>query len=287
MMRGAIIAATAALGLAACGSTGGSNAARGSGFSAVATGSYISIEQAAVFAKQIERDLGAKGARLAIVFRAGESRDQLREGIAYSHGAFWAYSPITLEDGRTATGYAVYNLYRGDGKTLPMDKSYLYQDFPIDFIAPTGVDDVGIIIPSPEMQRRILAIMDSPTYRALHIVPYSVVSNPHNAKYQNCTEFMLDVVASAVWNTTDMRQIKTNLTAHFKPTVVQTSGLERMFAPMADASIKTDDQNGEIVTTTFESLSAFMEANSLVQETYVLQRDKSADPPPASAKQTN
>jgi hypothetical protein len=56
---------------------------------------------------------------------------------------------------------------------------------------------------------------------------------------------------------------------------------------MADASIKTDDQDGEIVTTTFESMSAFMEANGLVQETYVLQRDKSADPPPESAKQTN
>jgi len=278
-MRLRIIAAVAALGLAACGSTGGSNAVRGSGFSAAAAGSYITIDQAVVFAKQIERDLGARGARLAIVFRAGESRDQLREGIAYSHGAFWVYSPITLEDGRTATGYAVYNLYRGDGKTLPMDKSYLHQDFPIDFVAPTGVDDVGIIIPSPEMQRRILAIMDSPTYRALHIEPYSVVSNPHNAKYQNCTEFMLDVLAAAVWDTTDMAQIKVNLRAHFKPTVVKTSGLERMFAPMADASIKTDDQDGEIVTTTYESMAAFMEANGLTQEAYILQRDTSADAP--------
>ncbi len=279
-MRFGWIAALAALGLAACGSTGGpSNAARGSGFSAAAAASYLTIDQSAAFAKQIERDLGAKGARLAIVFRAGESRDQLREGIAYSHGAFWVYAPITLDDGRTVNGYAVYNLYRGDGKSLPIDKSYLHQDFPLDFIAPTGVDDVGVIIPSPEMQRRILAIMDSPVYRALHIEPYSVVSNPHNAKYQNCTEFMLDVLAAAVWGTTDMAQIKVNLRAHFKPTVVKTSGLERMFAPMADASIKTDDQDGEIVTTTYESMAAFMEANGLVQESYVLQRDKAVDPP--------
>ena len=30
--------------------------------------------------------------------------------------------------------------------------------------SPSGVDDVGVIIPTPEMQRRILAIMDSPDY---------------------------------------------------------------------------------------------------------------------------
>jgi hypothetical protein len=273
-----LLAAIAAISLAACSTGGGSNPVRALGLSARTDAEVLPVGQAAAFAKQIERELGAKGARLAIVFRAGESREDLRDGIAYSHGAFWVYSPITLDDGRKVNGYAVYNLYRGDGKTLATDKSYLHQDFPLDFTAATGVEDVGIIIPSPEMQRRILEIMDSPTYRALHIVPYSVVSNPHNAKYQNCTEFMLDVVAAAMWETTDMAQLKVNLRAHFKPTVVKTSGLERFFAPMADASIKTDDQNGEIVTTTYESLAEFMRANKLTQETYVLHRDKTAAP---------
>lgn len=276
MLR-SLAAAVAALALTACSTGGGSNPITALGLSARSSAEVLPVGQAAAFAKQIERDLGAKGARLAIVFRAGESRDDLREGIAYSHGAFWVYSPITLDDGRKANGYAVYNLYRGDGKTLPTDKSYLHQDFPLDFIAPTGVDDVGIIIPSPEMQRRILEIMDSPTYRDLHVEPYSVVSNPHNAKYQNCTEFMLDVLAAAVWETTDMAQIKANLAAHFKPTVVKTNTFERMFAPMADASIKTDDQKGEIVTTTYESLASFMQANGLTKDVYVLHRDAAAD----------
>lgn len=273
-----ILAAIAAIALAACSTGGGSNPVRALGLSARTDAEVLPVGQAAAFAKQIERELGAKGARLAIVFRAGESREDLRDGIAYSHGAFWVYSPITLDDGRKVNGYAVYNLYRGDGKTLPTDKSYLHQDFPLDFTAATGVEDVGIIIPSPEMQRRILEIMDSPSYRELHIAPYSVVSNPHNAKYQNCTEFMLDVVAAAMWETTDMAQLKVNLRAHFKPTVVKTSGLERFFAPMADASIKTDDQKGEIVTTTYESLAEFMRANKLTQEVYVLHRDKTAVP---------
>jgi hypothetical protein len=208
-----LIAAVAALSLAACASAGGgSTTAGGGGFSARgAPANHLTAEQAAAFSKQVERDLADKGARLAIVFRTGETRDMLPDGISYTHGAFWTFVPISLDDGRVINGYAVYNLYHGDGKTLAMDRSYLHQDFPIDFVAPSAVDDVAVIVPTAEMQRRIRSIMDSPTYRALHIEPYSLVSNPHDIRYQNCTEFMLDIIAAAAWETADMAQIKANL----------------------------------------------------------------------------
>src|SRR5262245_64740219 len=97
-------------------------------FSAAAgAGSFLTAEEAAVFSKQVERDLAAKGARLAIVFRTGRARSELPDGISYTHGAFWVYSPIQLEDGRNISGYAVYNLYHGDGEKLAKDKSYLQQ----------------------------------------------------------------------------------------------------------------------------------------------------------------
>src|SRR5689334_1944050 len=69
-----------------------------------AANSYLTGEQAAVFSKDVERDLAAKGARLAIVFRTGRPRSELPEGISYTHGAFWVYSPIELEGGATTTG---------------------------------------------------------------------------------------------------------------------------------------------------------------------------------------
>lgn len=246
-----------------------------SGFSARSGGAgpHLSADEAAAFSKQIERDLAAKGARLAIVFRTGRPRDTLPDGISYTHGAFWAYVPITLDDGRQVGGYAVYNLYHGDGETLDKDKSYLHQDFPIDFVAPTAVDDVAVLIPSPEMQRRVLAIMAGPTYQALHRPDYSLVSHPHDAKYQNCNEFMLDVLASAAWETSDYDQIKLNLRAHFAPTPVKTSLLERLFGPMADSRLKTGDQSGGIKTVTYESMVGFMTSNALLQEAYILQRE--------------
>jgi hypothetical protein len=131
-----------------------------------------------------------------------------------------------------------------------------------------------VIIPSPEMQRRVLNIMDSPAYEQLHVVPYSLVSNPLDPKYQNCNEFMLDVLAAAAWETTDMAQLKSNLKAYYRPTKVKTNLLERLFGPMTDVRLKTDDQHGTIVTATYESMSAFMKDNGLLQETYIFTRPK-------------
>ncbi len=239
-----------------------------------APAAHFSVEEATAFSKEIERDLAAKGARLAIVFRTGRARDKLPEGISYTHGAFWAYRAISAEDGRTLRGYAVYNLYHGDGRTLPRDRSYLAQDWPLDFTRASAVDDVAIIVPSPEMQRRILAVLDSETYARLHNPSYSLIANPLSDKHQNCNAFMMDVIAAAAWETADSAQIRANLAAHYRPTPVAVGGLERWFGPLADERLKTDDQGKRIVTATYESMADFMRENALVQETYVLAKTR-------------
>ncbi len=241
--------------------------------SAAGPAPHFTAVEAATFAKQIEHDLGAKGARLALVFRAGRPRSELRDGIQYTHGAFWVYGGITGSDGRTYKGYASYNLYQGDGKNLPRDQSYLAQDFPVDFVSADQADDVGIIIPSPEMQRRIAAVIASPGYERLHVDSYSLVSNPFDARHQNCTEFLLDVVASAAWQTTDYAQIKADLKAWFKPTIIHANALERLFGPMLDSRLKMDDQPGDdIVTVDYASIRDFMKQNGLLDQAYVLNR---------------
>lgn len=243
------------------------------GFSGRGPAQHLKPEQAAAFAKQIERDLAARHAHLAIVFRAGRSRKSLPDNIAYTHGAFWVYGATTGADGKTYKGYAIYNLYQGDDKTLPSTQSYLAQDYPIDFVSGSQADDVGVIIPSPEMQRRIEDIINSPSYEKLHVKSYTLVSNPFDAKHQNCTEFLLDVVSAAAWQTDDYAQIKANLKAHFTPTIVHAGLLERIFGPMVDPRLNLDDQGDQIETAEFASIARFMKDNNLMQESYVLNRD--------------
>ena len=237
--------------------------------SAHAVAAHFTPEQAAAFSKQMERDLAAKGARVAMVFRAGRGRDQLPEGISYTHGAFWVYRTIKTADGQSLSGYAVYNLYAGDGKAWPTIQSRLVQDFPLDFTRGSTVNDMAVIIPSPEMQRRIIAVIDSPAYQKVHNPAYSLVANPWSGKYQNCNNFMLDVMAVAIWDTDDPQRIAADLKAHYKPTIVKANALLRFFGPIADKRLRTDDQSGPIRTATYESLAAFMKDNDLLQESYV------------------
>jgi hypothetical protein len=275
MKRLSIAAVSAAMIMGAAASAPGvawSQSGAADSGSAPAADTRLTPEQAAAFSKQIETDLAAKGARLAIVFRTGRPHNKMPRGISYTHGAFWVYRTIHTQDGRDLPGYAVYNLFQGDGKTLPVTQSYLAQDWPFDFVRGSAVDDVAIIIPSPEMQRRIVAVMDSPTYARLHNPSYSLIANPLSSKHQNCNGFMLDVIASAAWDTTDPAQIRADEKAHFHPSVIEAGPVKRLLAPLADPRIKTDDQSHTLVTATYESMSAFMKDNGLLQASYILNR---------------
>jgi hypothetical protein len=239
---------------------------------------HLRPEQAARFSKQIEENLAGRGARIAMVFRLGRPREDLPEGISYTHGAFWVYRTLTTATGETTQGYAVYNLYAGDGKAWPTTRSRLVQDWPLNFVQGSTVDDVAVIIPSPEMQRRILAVIDSPTYARLHNPDYTLVSNPWERKYQNCNSFMLDVLGAAIWGTGDPDRITADLKSYFQPTIVKASGLQRLFGPLADGRLRTDDQHGPIRTATYESLYRFLDGFRLMDTTYSISFDRTRPP---------
>ncbi|MDP1736346.1 MAG: DUF2145 domain-containing protein [Caulobacter sp.] len=240
--------------------------------SAAAVSGRFTAPEAAAFGKALEKDLAARGARVALVWRSGRPRKAMPAGLAYTHGALWIYREVAAADGRGLKGYAVYNLYHGDGKARPRTVSSLVQDWPTDFMLGSVEDDVAVIVPTPEMQRRLLGLVDSPTYAALHVPSYSLIDSPFDRRHQNCNTFMLDVIAAAAWETGEPAQIALNLKAWFRPSVIKAGPLQRLFGPMIDARLATDDQSGPIVTASYESIAAFMRDNRLSSETYSFRR---------------
>ena len=119
----------------------------------------------AAFADRVQRDLAARGAQVAIVGRVGRDPEILPVGINYTHVGFWVYSRITRADGSQGRGYRVHNLYQSAGD---LTRSDLVQDSPGDFFASVFEMDAGIIIPDPRLQRKLLDVIDSPTYANLH-----------------------------------------------------------------------------------------------------------------------
>lgn len=216
---------------------------------------HYTPEQIIKFAKKVEKTLAAKGARVAILARMGRPRSELPEGMHFTHVAFAVYSEITTSDGRQVPGYAIYNLYQQNGRP---DVSDLVQDFPVDFFAGVAELEAGIIVPSAELQKRLLEVIASPAYEALHDPHYSVIANPYTLGRQNCTEFVLDVTNAAIYQTNDISRIKANAKAYFVAQKVNVNPFKLMLGAMFSDEVSTSDQPSAPVTATFETIGSYL-----------------------------
>lgn len=232
---------------------------------------YHEPEKIIKFAKKVEKALASKGARVALVARVGRPRSDLPEGVNFTHAGFAVYSQITTKDGKKLPGYAMYNLYqRGDEP----DKSDLIKDFPVDFFAGVQVLEAGLIILSPELQKRLLVVLASPTYEELHNPEYSVISNPFNLDYQNCTEYVLDVITAAIYETSDPKIIKANEKAYFEPQPVNINPLKLLLGSMFIADVTTSDHPGSPETCTFTTIGNFLTKYNAASEIITITPDE-------------
>ncbi|BBE52087.1 hypothetical protein OYT1_ch2575 [Ferriphaselus amnicola] len=229
----------------------------GSGSSKAGDEISFTPEQIIGFSKKVEKTMAAKGARVAILARMGRPASELPEGMHFTHVAFAVYSQITTSDSRTIPGYAIYNLYQRDKQP---DVSDLVQDFPVDFFAGVAVLEAGIIIPSPELQKRLLEVIASPTFAKLHNPHYSLIANPYTTDKQNCTEHTLDVVNAAIYQTDDINKIKANEKAYFAAQPVNVSPFKLLLGSMFAAEISTSDHphDSKPVTATFETIGSYL-----------------------------
>lgn len=223
------------------------------------------------FAKKVENTLSENGARVAILARVGRPRASLPDGISFTHAGFAVYSQIRTDDGRTILGYAVHNLYqRSDQKNL----SNLMQDYPVDFFAGAQVLEAGIIIPTLEVQKRILKVLVSPVYEQLHNPKYSAIANPYTTDRQNCTEHVLDVIFSAIYKTEDILKIKASQKVYFKAQVVHENPLKVLLGSVFMPDVTIADHPGALQTATFTTIGDFLEAYHLVARRYIVTPDE-------------
>ena len=224
-------------------------------------------EEIVSFAKKVEKTVASKGARVFILSRVGRPASELPEGIHYTHTAIGVYSMIKTADGREVPGYAIYNLYQREKKP---DVSDLIVDYPVDFFAGVFELRAGVVIPTPELQQRLLQVIGSSTYRDLHNSDYSVIANPYNSKFQNCTEHTLDVINAAIYQTDDMKKIKGNTKAYFEAQKVHVSPFKLLAGSIIMPDVKTSDQKSGIRTSTYTTIAAYLDKYDLIQEQLVI-----------------
>ena len=223
--------------------------------------SNLNPEDIAQLAKKVERVAAKHGAQVIIVGRVGRKVEDLPKGIHYTHVGIGVYSIITTKDGEKIPGYAMYNLYQD-----PVDQytSYLSIDFPFDFFA--GVEELraGVIIPDKRLQKRILELIISGEHKQLHIPKYSAIANPFTPQYQNCTEYTLDIINSAIYESTDMKVLKNKSSAFFQPQKIHFSGLKLMVGSMFINGVTTSDHKNDVVTATYTTIGEYLDKFDLL-----------------------
>jgi hypothetical protein len=238
--------------------------------SASAEDNIFPAEQITTFAKSVERYAAQRGARAFIIGRVGRPEDSLPEGIHFTHTAVAIYSSIALEDGSTRKGYAVHNLYQ---KTDAVNESELITDYPTDFFWSAKALKAGIIIPSADLQRRLISLYAEGKAQAVHVPSYSAIANPFTSRYQNCTEYTLDVINAAIYKTQDKAKLKANAQAHFTPVVIQESPIKILLGSMLMKDIARDDHSGPVATATFSSIARYLNDNGLLKQASILMAD--------------
>ncbi|MEY5098825.1 MAG: hypothetical protein RJA36_1544 [Pseudomonadota bacterium] len=230
-----------------------------SGFSASSTDPASKLnfapDQVITFAKKVERTLAEQGTHVALLARMGRPQSEMPEGMHFTHVAFAVYSEITTADGRKLPGYAIHNLYQLSDRP---DVSELVVDYPVDFFSAVAELEAGLIIPSPQLQERLLKVIGTPAYTALHDPHYSLIANPYTLGRQNCTEFVLDVIQSAIYQTDNLGVIKANTRSHFKAQEVNVNPFKLLLGSMFSAEVSMSDQPGSPVTATFETIGDYL-----------------------------
>jgi len=222
------------------------------------------------FSKQVEKKLANKGVHVFLIARQGRPTSELPKGVNFTHTGIAVYSKLDLKDGTQVAGYAIYNLYQHIDQK---DKSYLATNYPSEFFM--GVDHLkaGIIIPTKKLQRRLLEVIGSNRYKTLHNPKYSILSNPYNRKFQNCNEFVLDVLNAAIYQTDNISQLKENTLAHFEAQKIQVNPFKLLLGSLFSSDISVADQGEALMTATFGSIERYLVQNGLVEESFVMKPD--------------
>jgi hypothetical protein len=227
-------------------------------------------DEVSLFAKNVEKYAATQGARVFIIARVGRPPKELPKYVHFTHTAIAVYSAIPLDTGEIVNRYAIYNLYQEPDK---LDKSHLVTDYPIDFFWSAYDLKAGIIFPSIDLQKRLLDIIATDEYRELHNSKYSAISNPFSTKYQNCTEFVLDVINAAIYQTTDLKRLKRNAKAYFKPQRLKISKLKLFFGSLLMEDVSTRDHKRKVYTSTFSTIGAYLTNNDMADKVLIYHQD--------------
>jgi hypothetical protein len=184
-------------------------------------------------AVDVRNALDREHAEIALVARVG--RDLSRYGLRYSHVAFaWRGHPRgdwTMVEALNQCGTASSALYDDGLANFFLDDMFAYQ--------------AKVVIPSPEVQRRIADVLAAGRGGRFHEPRYNLVAYPFATRYQNSNQWLLETLADALaeGQISNRSDAQTWLRASgFRPSTLHVPAMERLGAQLFRVNVAFDDQ---------------------------------------------
>jgi len=143
------------------------------------------VRQSLDLAQRTFAALDASGASVAILARVGQ--DLSKYGLEYSHmGIVVRDHPAgrwTVVHELNACGTANSDLYTDGVGNFFLSDLYRYR--------------AQVLIPGPDLQARLAALLATPTGRRLHEPHYNMLAYVYSTRYQNSNQWVLETLAAA------------------------------------------------------------------------------------------
>lgn len=184
-------------------------------------------------AQRTVQALDAGGARVALVARAGQ--DLGRYGLRYSHMG------IALRDHPAGRWIVVHELNDCGSAASGLYNEGMGNFFLTDLVR----HEAQLVIPGPEAQARLAALLATRTPVRLHEPRYNMLSYVYSTRYQNSNQWVLETLAAAA---APQGQVETRAEAQkwlrsigFRPPTVEIPATVRLGARLFRANVAFDD----------------------------------------------
>lgn len=177
--------------------------------------------------------LQRSGASVVLLARVGQ--DLSEHGLRYSHMGIAAYDA-------DAARWQVTHLLNECGTA----RSALYQEGLANFF----MDDLHefetlVIVPRNDVQLALTDALKSGLHVAMHDPAYSTIAYPYSTRYQNCNQWVLELVVGSAAQPglrRDRRSAQQWLTqSAYRPSVIRISAGERLGARLFSTNVRFDD----------------------------------------------
>lgn len=199
--------------------------------------------------------LDRQNPQVAIISRVGSNMDEYN--LHYTHGAF----VVRNYPGRE--GYwTVIHLLNHAGTKM----SSLYAQGLLNFFMDDLYNlDFRVTIPTPDLQQKIIDVLNSPLKLQLHNSNYSLIAYPFSTQYQNSNQWLIEVITTATTGVTTRVSAQRVLQKEkYKPSILNVRLPTKIGAQLFKANVQFDDHplversSSQYSVVTVESLVAYL-----------------------------